>query len=137
MARIQQKWVDASSIAQGAYEFGVNNPRTDWGLATAAAEANYTKGVQSAIQRGAFGKGVKAAGAQKWKDNALRKGATRFAEGVRLSTDAYAKGFQPYADVIARTSLPARGPKGDPGNINRVAVMAKALHDAKLAIQGK
>ena len=137
MNRIRDKWVRASGVAQPEYEAGINNPRSDWAAATAAAENNYTKGVQAAIQRGAFGKGVKATGSAAWKENALKKGGPRFAEGVRLSQDAYQRGFQPFADVIARTPLPARLPKGDPANINRVAVMAKALHDAKLQMQSK
>jgi len=136
MSRISDKWTRVASGAGQEYQEGVENPRADWATETAKAEGAYQQGVQAAISRGAFGKGVKKAGTSKWQTNAINKGPSRYSEGVRLSTDAYDVGFAPYREIIAKTTLPARGPKGDPKNITRVAVMAKALHDGKLAREG-
>lgn len=135
LARTKEKWKRQSAVSTPEYEAGVRDPKTDWSDATAAAEKNYNTGVQQAIQRGAFGRGVKKAGTAAWQEGALTKGTTRWAQGIAISEDKYAEGFAPYHDVISNLKLPARGPKGDPANIQRVAAVAKALHDKKIAIQ--
>jgi hypothetical protein len=134
---IAAKWARRSSTAGPEYEEGVRNPRRSWSSATAAAEEAYKRGVTAAITRGAFGKGVRKAGDAKWSEAAISKGPNRFAEGVSGAQPAYASGYAPYASVISSLTLPARGAKGDPANINRVAVLAKALHDTKISLEGK
>jgi hypothetical protein len=134
--RISNKWANVVSVSQDEYQAGVQNPRKDWQQATAAAEANYEKGVQAAIQRKAFGRGVKNVPSSNWQQAALEKGTTRWTEGVRLSQNKYQEGFAPYRQVIEQTSLPPRGPKGDPNNIRRVEVLAKALHAKKQSMTG-
>lgn len=129
--RISEKWKRQSSAAQTEYTQGIENPRRDWAQATAQAESSYEKGVQNSIQEKRFSKGVKNAGTAKWQENALKKGPTRWAEGISLSTDAYQAGFAPYRTIIENLNLPARGPKGDPANIQRVAKLAEALHAEK------
>jgi hypothetical protein len=135
LSRTIEKWKRQSASSTPEYEAGIKDPKTDWQIATAAAEANYQAGVQAAITRKAFGKGVTKAGTAKWKERALTKGVGRWAEGVSKSADAYQTGFGPYQDIIAKTALPPRGPKGSPQNIQRVAVMANALHDEKMKRQ--
>jgi hypothetical protein len=49
----------------------------------------------------------------------------------------YEAGVAPYTRAIETVKLPARGPKGDPSNINRVIAINKALRDTKLALQSK
>lgn len=136
LARASAKWARQSATATPEYEAGVTDPKADWATKTAAAEDNYQKGVQAAITRKAFGKGVRAAGTDKWKENTLKKGVARWAEGIAGARGDYEEGFAPFRAVIERTNLPPRGPVGDPRNIQRVAVLAKALHDEKLKIQG-
>lgn len=134
--RISQKWARVAAASQAEYEEGVRNPKKDWASATAAAEDAYTKGIQQAVAQKRFGKGVKAAGSEKWQKNAIEKGPGRWAQGIGLSQSAYETGFGPYRSVIERTTLPPRGPKGDPANIQRVALLAKALHEEKLKRRG-
>lgn len=129
---IAAKWARVTPGRAGDYRKGIENPKVDWDTATMAAEDSYKRGVIEAANAGRFGKGVAAAGNKKWQDNALKKGPTRFAAGVALGKDAYLKGFAPFADVIERTDLPPRGPKGDPSNIERVRVIADALHAEKM-----
>jgi hypothetical protein len=133
MARIAEKWTKVTPQRQEEYVNGIDNPRTDWQQATTAAIPRYNSGIQASIANKSFDKGVAKAGTAKWQKNAREKGPNRWAQGVTLGKDNYATGFAPYARVIETTTLPARGPKGDPANINRVAVMAKALNDAKKA----
>lgn len=131
------KWERQSAASGPEYEAGIRDPRGDWAQNTQAAEKNYASAVQAAIGRGAFGKGVARAGTAKWQENALAKGPSRWIQGVNLGQAAYKMGFQPYHDVIANLTLPTRGPKGDPKNIERVRVIADALHKKKLDIQGR
>lgn len=130
---LQEKWARKAQQASPDYEFGVQNPTVDWQQAAAQAREAWAAGVQAAIQRNAFATGVQRAGTQKWQQNALRKGTRRFAEGVQVAAEenAWQQGFDPYAQVIQRTQLPPRGPKGDPRNIERVAAMARALRAEK------
>ncbi|MCK4626063.1 MAG: hypothetical protein KAV00_12175 [Phycisphaerae bacterium] len=132
MDRIKDAWKRRSAASTPDYTAGIQNPRKDWASETVAAEENYNAGVQAAVARGAFGKGVADAGTDKWKRNALSKGVQRWASGIALAENAYVAGFTPYAQVIANTTLPPRGPKGDPKNIERVRVMADALHQEKV-----
>jgi len=136
MDRITTKWARVAAVSQPEYEEGVRNPRKDWADETRKAEGNYDRGVQQAIQQKRFGKGVARAGTQKWQQNAIEKGVPRWAQGIQVSQANYEAGFQPYREVIMRTQLPPRGPKGDPKNIQRVSVMADALHKEKLARKG-
>jgi len=135
---LQEKWARKASQASPDYETGVANPLTDWQQATIAAREAWAQGVQQAMQRNAFATGVARAGTQKWQQNALRKGARRYSEGVTVAAEqnTWLQGFEPYAQVIQNTQLPPRGPKGDPRNIERVAVMARALREAKLRRTG-
>lgn len=132
--RISAKWSRVSNLSQESYREGVQNPTKDWALATAAAEDNYNKGVQAAIAAKRFGKGVRKAGTSKWQDNAIAKGPDRWGQGIRLSENAYQEGFAPFRETILNTKLPDRGPKGDPKNIERVRIMAEALHAKKISL---
>ena len=121
------KWVRRASVASVDYLKGVENPKKSWSAAAVAAEGNYKQGVVAAANAGRFAKGVKAAGDAKWKENAVSKGPGRFAEGVALAKDQWQKGFAPYHSAISSLNLPARGPKGDPKNLARVAAVASTL----------
>lgn len=121
------KWVRRASVAGPDYLAGVTNPRRPWAAAAGEAENNYKAGVTAAANAGRFGAGVKAAGDEKWKNGALKKGPGRFAEGVAIGKDDWGKGFSPYQSAIAALALPPRGPKGSPQNIQRVASVATTL----------
>lgn len=136
MANIVEKWMRVSAASEASYTEGIQNPRKDWAQEAAKAEANYKAAVVKAAGEGRFGIGVKAAGTSKWQENALAKGPARWSQGINLSADAYSTGFAPYRQVIESIKLPDRKPRGDPGNINRVAVMAAALHEAKIRMRG-
>lgn len=130
-ARVAEKWSRVTPQRTEDYRDGVESPRVDWATAAANAEDQYSAGVQAAIAQKRFGSGIKAAGTTKWKEKSLQKGPSRFAEGVSLGAADYEKGFSKFRDVIERTTLPPRGPKGDPRNVERVRAMAAALRAAK------
>jgi len=128
-----EKWTRKASAATQDYTDGIKDPRTPWAAATAASAANQAAGVQAAIARKAFEKGVAKAGDSKWSRKAAGVGASRFSQGVQAGSDDYAAGVAPYLQVIESTTLPPRGPKGDPRNLQRVAAIANALRAKKLA----
>lgn len=134
--KITEKWARVSGGAQAEYTAGVEDPRRSWATATRAAEDAYNKGVQQAVSAKRFGKGVAKAGDEKWKRMALQKGPHRWSEGIGLAKNDYATAFAPYHTALGAINYPPRGAKGDPANIQRVAIVAKTLHDLKLRIKG-
>ena len=131
-AAIAEKYGRVTPARQTDFENGVKAPMNDWKENTSAAEGNYNQGVQTAIANKSFGKGVAKAGTAKWQAKTIEVGVGRWGTGVRAGQADYASGFDPYAKVIAATTLPPRYPKGDPRNIDRVNAMSKALHTAKV-----
>jgi hypothetical protein len=121
------KWVSRAAVAAPEYLAGVSNPRTQWETAAAGSEANYKTAVVAAANAGKFGRGVRKAGNAKWLSGATKKGPTRFAEGVALAQPNWESGFRPYQAGIEALVLPARGPKGSPANLQRVAAVATTL----------
>jgi len=113
------------------YRQGVENPRRDWGVATAAAEGAYEAGVTQAIAKKRFGKGVKMAGTETWQRGAIEKGTARWGPGVTIAQDKYARNFAPYRDAIERVTLPPRFARRDPRNLERVKAIVNALIAAK------
>lgn len=132
-ASIASKWARVTPMRSQDYEEGVRNPKTDWANATAASEGNFETGVQRAIANKSFGKGVKKSGTAKWQEKTITKGTQRWGPGVSVAEKDYEEGFAPYAEVIAKTNLPPRFPKGDPRNIERVSKLATALHKKKVS----
>lgn len=135
MARVRPggaaRWKTNAGLATDAFVTGVENPRKPWSQATKDAEDNWKIGVQEAANSGRFGKGVTAAGDEKWRQKTVQLGSTRYAQGVQASEQAYADGVKPYLDVIEQTTLPPRFPKGDPRNLERVKAITQALRKKK------
>jgi hypothetical protein len=132
LSTIADKWAGNSAMAGSAYTQGVQNPRRSWADAAGAADDRRKAGLAAADARDAFRKGVQAAGDAKWKQNASTLGPSRFASGVQNAKPGFNSGFAPYHSVIGSLTLPPRGAKGSPENLQRVAVVANALHAAKV-----
>ena len=126
------KWARRAGSASQEYSEGVSNPRRSWEQATKASEKNYEAGVNAAIGRKAFGKGVGEAGDAKWQQRSQELGSARFSSGVQASEGAYNEGFAPYLQTLQSITLPPRGSKGSPENLNRVAAVANALRAKKV-----
>lgn len=129
--RVAEKWARVTPQRTQDYQQGIQAPRTPWAAASVAAGGRYQQAVTEAASAGRYGKGVNAAGDQRWQSKSLAKGPSRFAEGVALSGPDYQEAVRPYLDTIAATQLPPRGPKGSPQNLQRVAVIAQALRKKK------
>lgn len=130
--QIAEKWGRVTPQRSQDYKDGVQTPRKDWAENTAAAKNAYNDGVQQAIAEDRFSQGVARAGTGKWQRKASSVGSQRWGPGVAAAQGDYESGFRPYRQVIESTQLPPRYAKGDPRNIERVAAMASALHEAKV-----
>ena len=128
---ISAKFATVTPARAQEYADGVERSTKDWAARTAAAEGNFEVGIQKAISNKAFGKGVKAAGSDRYKAGVRDKGAVRFGPGVAIAGPAYEKGFKPYHAAIASLTLPPRRARRDPGNLARVAAVANALAKLK------
>ena len=133
LSRIAAKWAEVSSRAGAEYKEGVENPRRSWAQSTVAADELRKAGLVEADARGAFVKGVEAAGDAKWKSRASQLGPARFSSGVKVAEPDFSRGFSRYHGVISGVQLPPRGPKGSPENIDRVRAITEALHTEKVS----
>ncbi len=131
VTRIASKWARVAPQRTQDYSEGVAAPRRSWAASAAAAQSTHEAAMVKAATAKSFSKGVRAAGDQKWQSHAQTKGVNRFAEGVSIAEPDYRAAFTPFAEVIARTALPPRFPKGDPRNLDRVKVLAVALNARK------
>lgn len=127
-----ERFKSKAGAAGADYANGVKGSGASWESGTLAGESNYAAGVQEAIGRGAFGKGVRAAGASHYEARASTVGAQRYPQGVAAGAGAYASGVGPYLDAMRSASLSPRRPKGDPGNITRVQEIANLNRQVKL-----
>lgn len=137
LTMIAEKWSRVTPTRATDYKLGVENPKEDWQAEALAAEDRYKVAVTEAANKGRYGAGVSKAGTKRWQERALKKGPSRFSEGVAIARPDYERAWAPYREVIERTELPPRGPKGDPANIQRVAAMARALHEARVGGAGR
>lgn len=134
ISEITSKWMRRAAASGPDYEAGLRSPKTDWASETKAAEGAFEAGIQDAISRKAFGKGVNDAGTEKWQRKALAVGPARYPSGVAAAEGDFNSGFGPYRDAIERIVLPTRGRRGDPANIERVRAIADALHRQKVGV---
>lgn len=130
-SEIREKYSRRAASAQDDYNKGVDDTSIDWQAATRAASSTYADGVNDAIQRGAFGKGVERSGNDKWRRKTNELGKPRWAPGVRAAAADYETGFAPIRDALERTTLPPRRPRGDPQNNERQAIASRAASEAR------
>ena len=126
-AEIAAKWARVTPQRQSDYEAGVAGAGAQWESEAIKAQTNFV----SAITSGNIGKmytgGIKNAGAAKYQRKASTLGVQRFGPGVQAAQEDFAKGFEPFATIIAGLTLPPRAPRGSESNNARGAVVSRAL----------
>lgn len=127
IGKIAEKYARVTPQRATDYADGVQTTPVDWSKVTQASGASYAAGVQAAITRKGFEKGVAAAGTERWRAKSLDVGTGRWGPGVQAGAGDYAARFAPYADVLAKLTLPPRFPTGDPRNFARVQAIGEAL----------
>jgi len=131
---ISKKWAEVTPGRANQYEQGVRNPVRDYSANAQAGNDAWKAGVQAAVQRDGFKKGVAKSGTAKWQDRAIKLGPSRFGPGVQAAQGDYEAGFAPYREAIAGVALPPRGPRRSPQNMQRVNAMVTAISQRKEAL---
>ena len=127
------KWLRRTENAAEELKEGIENSQKDWAALTVAAEGNYEAGVQKAVQKKSFGRGVRKAGNQKQRDGALNKGVDRFSAGVRQAQTRYEAGVGPHLAALRAATLTPRRETGHPDNFKRVVDVANIQMKIKAA----
>ena len=130
-ASVARKYAQRAGAAGADFTAGVKATTKDWAANTASQEESYNQGVQAAIGRKAFSKGVVAAGSEKWRARTVEIGSTRYPQGVAAAEAPYAQGVGPYLDSLKGFDPGPRGPAGAPQNQSRAAAVADRLHRKK------
>lgn len=131
--QIAAKWARVTPTRTADYEAGVRIPRRDWARSTLNALAAFKAGIQEALTKGTWEKGVARAGNAAWQSGAIEKGVPRWGPGVQVAEPKYAKMFAPFVAAIKAVTLPPRYARRDPRNLARVAAVVDALVKAKMA----
>ena len=135
-SEIAAKWAEVTPGRQKYYESATPAAASDWERETKAAAATFQAAVTAGDIGRRFSGGVTRAGAAKFARKVTAVGVARFGPGVREAQSDMSAGFEPFIATISSVSLPARGPRGDPGNLERVRVIAAALAAKRLTLIG-
>lgn len=127
---VAAKYVARAGVATKDYTDGVASAGGDWEAGAKAGESNFEQGVQDAISRKAYGKGVTGS-ASKYVANATKLGGTRYGPGVQNGAAAYQAGVQPFLDKLKSLNLPPKGPRRSPQNQARANMVALELGKLK------
>jgi hypothetical protein len=131
-ATAARKFATRGAAAGADYANGVRGSGQRWQAGSAAGAQNYAQGVNEAIANNRFAKGIQEAGPAKFEERAATVGAQRFPQGIQGAEATWAQNTAPYLQTIASANLPPRGPKGDPRNQQRSAMMAELLRKRKV-----
>jgi len=131
---VAKKYVDVTPGRAKYYEIETPKAADDWFARTIEAAATYKTAVQVPNIDKLFSGGVKRVGAAKFKRKVEAVGVARYGPGVRAAEQDMREGIAPYLEELARIDVPARKPRGDPANLERVRVIFDALHKKRLEI---
>jgi len=125
--------------AQGAStRYGTNtaNAAERWHSRALASTQTFTQAIASGNLPKLWARGIQRAGAAKYRAKVEAHGESRYSSGVGTAGDDWQAGFTPYAQTLAGLTLPARRPRGDAANYQRVQAVGSALHAKRLAQVG-
>ncbi len=127
------KFVRRGQAAVDDWKTGVQQTTKSQSGEAIAAASRWQQALQGDAVLSRFKSKLTAAGDGKWRDNAVTKGATqgRFAGGIGAAGPAWAAGVTPIFDALRSLSLPDRGLKRSPQNLDRARIVIEA--EAKAA----
>lgn len=133
-SNIAQKWADVTPGRSRQWQDEVRaTSDEDWSNPATAAAPIWEQGVTQAAANDQFAKGIEAK-RTKWRRKSLAVGPARFGPGVRAAQGDHEAGFAPYRETIAAVTLSPRGPRGAPGNYERVREVGEALHSKRTGV---
>lgn len=132
---VARKWAEVTPGRSTYYEANAVPAGSDWETNTKNAGAAFKAGISAGNIQAMFVGGVAKAGAAKYSRKVKDVGVARFGQGVSAAVDDFKSGVSPMLDEISKLTLPARGPRGDASNVNRVTAIMTALHKKRLALR--
>ena len=129
------KWADVTPGRSAYYEKYAVPAGDEWASNTQAAAGTFKAAISAADIEKRFAGGVRRVGGAKYSRKVKDVGVARFGPGVTAARPDYELGVSPFLDEIAKVVLPARAPRGDPRNLERVGVIAKALAAKRLTLR--
>jgi len=134
ITKAAEKLVRRGAMAGDDYKVGCETTRKDQAESAIAAKDNYVAALTESFARGAFEKGLTKSGHAKWRAKATTKGAVNYPTAMRLAGSDYASGVEPYFRALESLTLPPKGTRGSPGNLERVRVLTEALHAVRMGM---
>ncbi len=134
-ADVAAKWGQVTPGRQAYYASETPAAASDWEKNTQAAKASFQAAVTAGNIGEMFAGGVRKAGAAKYARKVTDVGINRFGQGVTAAIADMQNGVAPMLETIAAQTLPARQPRGSAANLQRVQVIADALHKKRLALR--
>jgi len=131
---IVAKWVEETPRRAAYYERETPKAAERWEERARGAGPTYKSAVTAPDIEKRFTGGIKRVGAAKFRRKVLAVGVARFGPGVTAAKEDYDAGFGPYVDVLKVIDVPARKPRGDPANYDRVRVIGTELNKKRLAL---
>lgn len=131
---VASKFAQRAAAASSDYAEGARSTEKNWQQATVAAAEVHKAATLEALNRGAFAKGVQAAGNSAWQEGIETKGVGRFAEGVSGAAGKYAENSARYDGARQAAKGMPRATKGSPQNLQRVAAVVAAQRKVKTGV---
>ena len=128
LSEIQGKWGEVTPGRIKYYKAGIEK-NTTWENNTSGAKEIYGAAITAPDIPDRFDFGVRKTGLSGWKKKTSDKGVPVWAGRVKLGAPDYGKEFGDYYTEIGslKGTEPARFPKGDPRNLERVGHYATGL----------
>src|SRR5262245_36624586 len=130
-AAAAEKWKTVTPGRQNFYTSGVQGAASAYDEGVSGAGDRYAAGVTEAIGNRQWEQGVSGKGS-KFAAKAANIGASRWSAGVAAAQGDYQTAVQPFFQGLASMTLPPRGSKGAPQNLERVRHVDDALRAIKV-----
>lgn len=126
------KFVKRAQAATTDLQNGLQNPRRSQTAEAIAAVPRWTQAVSSPDASKRLATNLQKAGDGKWQANAIRKGVTegRYSAGVGSAGPDWAAGTEPMLNALRNLTLPEKGLRRSPQNLQRVAAVNQAVATA-------
>lgn len=109
--QVAEKYQRRMAAAGPDYEAGVRNPSRPWEQATAEGAARWAAGVNEAISRGSFAKGVVGKG-EKWTRKVTSVGVQRYQGAAQSAAQEYGAVADKIMNIANASSQRARSMPG-------------------------
>jgi len=128
-AQARASYTQSIALVPQRYRDGVN-ASSGWQAKAAAAEGIWAARVQEAAAEQRRARAIQKVSDADWKNAALNIGASRIGPGMTANSTKYEQKMSGVLNTIAGVTLPPRTADVN-SNIERVRVIANALHDKK------